>query len=91
MSLKQTTLGPWKNVEKRYPVGSTANAVIVNVVNYGAFAQLAEGIVGLNHISKMSTDSMDASPANIVNAGDKIKVRVIEISKNHKRISLSMT
>ena len=67
------------------------SAVIVNVMSYGAFAQIEEGIVGLIHISKMSADPMDASPANIVNKGNKIKVRVIEISKKSKRISLSMT
>ena len=90
LSLKQLTSNPWENAEEKYPVGSTIRGIVTNVVNYGAFVQLEEGIDGLIHISEMSTDSRDVLPSDIVNKGDEVEVVVIKISKNSRRISLSM-
>lgn len=90
LSLKQLTSDPWENAEEKYPIGSTILGIVVNVVNYGAFVQLEEGIDGLIHISEMLTESRDTLPLDIVNRGDEVEVIVIRISKDSRRISLRM-
>ena len=90
LSLKQLTNDPWKNVEEKYPVGSTVRGIVVSIVNYGAFVQLEEGIDGLIHISEMPINSRDALPSDIVNKDDEVEVTVLKISKDSRRISLRM-
>ena len=90
LSLKQMTSDPWENVEDKYPVGSTVRGVVVNIVNYGAFVQLEEGIDGLIHISEMPLDPNNAIPSAILNKNDEIEVIILKISKDSGRISLSI-
>lgn len=90
LSLKQLTSDPWENAEEIYPIGSTIRGIVINVVDYGAFVQLEEGIDGLIHISEMPTESRDTLPLDIVNRGDEVEVIVIRISTDSRRISLRM-
>lgn len=90
LSLKRLTSDPWENAEERYPVGSAVRGIVVNIVNYGAFVQLEEGIDGLIHISEMPTDSRHTLPSDIINRGDTVEVLVIRISEDSRRISLRM-
>ena len=80
---------PWKNVEVKYPIGSKVSGVVVNIVNYGAFVQLEEGIVGLIHVSEMPLVLNNVSPLDILNMGDELEVTILEIRKDLQRISLS--
>ncbi len=90
LSLKQMTSNPWEDVEDKYPIGSTVQGTVVNIVHYGAFLQLEEGVVGLLHVSEMSHTDGSIATTNFLNEGDEVKVVVLEVSKNTKRISLSM-
>ncbi len=90
LSLKQMTSNPWEDVEDKYPIGSTVQGTVVNIVHYGAFLQLEEGVVGLLHVSEMSHTDDSIATTNFLNEGDEVKVVVLEVSKNTKRISLSM-
>ena len=90
LSLKQLTNDPWENAEEKYPVGSKIRGIVTNVVHYGAFIQLEEGIDGLIHISEMPTNSRDVLASDILNKDDEVEVTVIRISKDSRRISLRM-
>lgn len=90
LSLKQMTSDPWENVKDKYPIGSKVSGVVVNIVDYGAFVQLEEGIVGLIHVSEMPLILNNVSPLDLLNKDDELEVTVIKISKDSKRISLSI-
>ena len=90
LGLKQMTEDPWQNVEEKYPIGSTVHGVVVNIVNYGAFLQLEEGVEGLIHVSEMAWTRRNVAPSRIVNKGDDIEAVVLEISREDKRISLGL-
>ena len=90
LGLKQKTPDPWMDIEAKYPVGSTVRGVVVNIVNYGAFLQLEEGVEGLIHVSEMAWTRRNVAPSRIVNKGDEIEAVVLEISRDDKRISLGL-
>ena len=90
LGLKQMTEDPWENIDEKYPVGSNVHGVVVNIVNYGAFLQLEEGVEGLIHVSEMAWTRRNVAPSRIVNKGDEIEAVVLEISKADKRISLGL-
>ena len=90
LSLKQMTNDPWESAEEKYPVRSTIQGTVTNIVNFGAFVQLEEGIEGLIHVSKMPLDANNTFPSDFMNKNDEVEVIVLEISKDSKRISLGM-
>ena len=90
LGLKQLQPSPWKNVEDRYPVGTRLNGEVTNVMNYGAFVRIEDGLEGLVHISEMSWTKRVNHPSELVNVGDKVEVVVLDINKEKKEISLGM-
>ena len=90
LGLKQKTPDPWANIEEKYPVGAPVRGVVVNIVNYGAFLQLEEGVEGLIHVSEMAWTRRNVAPSRIVNKGDEVEAIVLEISREDKRISLGL-
>lgn len=90
LGLKQTESSPWEEIEAKFPVGSRIKGEVVNIMSYGAFIRLDEGIEGLVHISEMSWTRRVNHPSEIVNPGDEVEVVVLEIDKNKQEISLGM-
>ncbi|MBX6314195.1 MAG: 30S ribosomal protein S1, partial [Isosphaeraceae bacterium] len=90
LGLKQKTASPWQDVERKYPVGTRVTGEVVNVMSYGAFVKLEEGIEGLVHISEMSWTKRINHPSELVSIGDKIDVVVLGINKEKQEISLGM-
>jgi small subunit ribosomal protein S1 len=90
LGLKQKSASPWDQVEERYPVSSTHKGEVVNVMSYGAFVKLEEGIEGLVHISEMSWTKRISHPNELVHVGDEINVVVLGINKEKQEISLGM-
>ena len=90
LGLKQKTSSPWDDVERRYPVGARVKGKVVNVMNYGVFIRLEDGIEGLVHISEMSWTRRLAHPGEIVNLGDEIEVIVLNVNKEKQEISLGI-
>ena len=90
LGLKQKSASPWDNVEEKYPIGSKIRGSVVNVMSYGAFVKLEEGIEGLVHISEMSWTKRISHPSELVEVGDEIGVVVLGISKEKQEISLGM-
>jgi len=90
LGLKQKSASPWQSVEDKYPVGSVIKGTVVNLMTYGAFVKLEEGIEGLVHISEMSWTKRLGHPNEIVNVDDEIEVVVLAINKEKHEISLGM-
>jgi small subunit ribosomal protein S1 len=90
LGLKQKFPSPWENVETKYPVGSRVTGEVVNVMSYGAFVKLEDGIEGLVHISEMSWTKRVNHPSELVNIGDEVEVMVLGINTEKQEISLGM-
>jgi small subunit ribosomal protein S1 len=90
LGLKQKTSSPWDDVEQRYPLGARVKGKVVNVMNYGVFVRLEDGIEGLVHISEMSWTRRLAHPGEIVNLGDEIEVIVLNVNREKQEISLGI-
>ncbi len=90
LGLKQKTSSPWADVEVRYPVGAKVKGKVVNVMSYGVFVRLEDGIEGLVHISEMSWTKRLAHPGEMVNLGDEIEVVVLNVNKEKQEISLGL-
>lgn len=90
LGLKQKSASPWEQVEEKYPVGSRVKGTVVNVMTYGAFVKLEEGIEGLVHISEMSWTKRISHPSELVHIDDEVEVVVLGINKDKQEISLGM-
>ncbi|MEG0476865.1 MAG: 30S ribosomal protein S1 [Raoultibacter sp.] len=89
LGLKQTTEDPWIKLVENYPIGTIVDGKVTKIVPFGAFIELGDNVEGLVHISEMSLKHID-SPAQVVHVGDEVKVKVMEINPERRRISLSM-
>ena len=89
LGLKQTTEDPWIKLVENYPVGSIVDGKVTKIVPFGAFVELGSNVEGLVHISEMSPRHIDA-PQQVVHVGDVVKVKVMDINSDRRRISLSM-
>jgi len=90
LGLKQKSASPWENVAGKYPVNSTVKGSVVNVMTYGAFVKLEDGIEGLVHISEMSWTKRISHPSELVQIDDEIEVVVLRIDEQKQEISLGM-
>ncbi|RME04767.1 MAG: 30S ribosomal protein S1 [Planctomycetota bacterium] len=90
LGLKQLTPNPWENVEEKYPVGTHLKGTVVNILPYGAFVKLEEGIEGLVHISEMSWTRRINHPSDIVSLGQEVDVVILDVNKEKQEISLSI-
>jgi small subunit ribosomal protein S1 len=89
LSLKRLHPDPWQTVEQRYKVGEMVEGVITNVVDFGAFACIEEGLEGLIHVSELAEGHF-LHPRNVVREGDTIKARILNIDGRNRRLGLSL-
>jgi len=90
LGLKQKTASPWENVESNYPIGSRVKGTVVNIMNYGVFVRLEDGIEGLIHISEMSWTKRLAHPTEMLNIADEVEAVVLSVNKDKQEISLGL-
>lgn len=90
LGLKQLGSDPWSEVEQTYPVGTIIKARVTNLTDYGCFAEIAEGIEGLVHVSEMDHTNKNIHPSKVVQVGDEVNVMVLEIDGERRRISLGI-
>lgn len=90
LGLKQLGSDPWSEVEQTYPVGTITKARVTNLTDYGCFAEIAEGIEGLVHVSEMDHTNKNIHPSKVVQVGDEVNVMVLEIDGERRRISLGI-
>ena len=90
LGLKQIHNDPWENVESNYAVGGIYEADVSNITDYGCFAQLEEGIEGLIHLTELDWTSKNIHPSKVVEMNEKIKVMILDIDHEKRRISLGL-
>lgn len=90
LGLKQNTKNPWNNIEERYPVSTQVKGRVVNLVPYGAFVELEDGVEGLVHVTEVSWTKRVTKPSEVFQVGDEIDAVIIEVQKEEQKISLSV-
>ena len=88
-SVKDLTEDPYKNLTKKYEVGKIYDGEVVKIMDYGCFIKLEEGIEGLIHSSELDWTNKNIHPSKVLNNSQKIKVKIVTIDEEAKRISLS--
>ena len=89
LSIKQTKPHPWETIEEDYPVGMILEGAVIRILTFGAIIELSEGVTGLLHISQISNDKI-RKVEDVLNVGDVLKVRVLEVLKDERKVKLSM-
>ena len=89
LSLRQLGQDPWDHIEKRYPAGAIIEGEVTKTKKYGAFLQIGDGIEGLLHISELAWEHVEHTE-DVVQVGQKLKVRVLQADRTRRRISLSL-
>ncbi|WP_145542860.1 30S ribosomal protein S1 [Virgibacillus sp. SK37] len=89
LSHKNTLPGPWTNIEERISSGDTLEGTVKRLVNFGAFVEVLPGVEGLVHISQIANRHI-GTPQEVLEVGQKVNVKVLDINESEKRISLSI-
>ncbi|MCJ2160698.1 30S ribosomal protein S1 [Lentilactobacillus kefiri] len=89
LSIKQTLPEPWDGIEEKAPVGSVLEGTVKRLVDFGAFVEVFPGVEGLVHISQIAHEHID-TPADVLKVGEKIKVKVLDVDTDRKRLALSI-
>ena len=90
LGLKQTQKNPWDQIEERFPAGQKVRGKITNLVPYGAFVELEEGVEGLIHVSELSWTKRIMRPSDILTVGQEVEAVVLGVNKEEQKISLGL-
>ncbi len=89
LSLKRLRPDPWRTVDQRFAVGQVVDVIVTNVVDFGAFASLEDGLEGLVHVSELA-EGQFLHPRNVVTEGQSIRARILSIDGRARRMGLSL-
>ncbi|PRR78824.1 30S ribosomal protein S1 [Clostridium liquoris] len=89
LGLKDVAEDPWKLAISKYKVGEIVEGKVVKLLDFGAFVELEDGLEGLVHITEISDDRI-LKPSDVLNIGDRVKVKILEIDEEAKKMSLSI-
>jgi small subunit ribosomal protein S1 len=89
LSLKRQRPNPWADADSRYHVGQVLEGTVTNVVSFGAFVRLEEGLEGLIHVSELAAGNL-MNPRNAVREGERVRVRVLNVDCERRRLGLSL-
>ena len=89
LGYKKEEDNPWEKLKNKYPIGSEFEAPVVSITKFGAFVRILPGIDGLVHISEISNERVN-KVSDVLKVGDMVKVKLINVDFDRKRISLSM-
>ena len=90
LGLKQTQKNPWDQIEERFPAGQRVKGKITNLVPYGAFVEIEEGVEGLIHVSELSWTKRIMRPSDILTGGQEVEAVVLGVNKEEQKISLGL-
>lgn len=90
LGMKQTQRNPWENIEERYPIGHHVKGKITNLVPYGAFVEVEEGVEGLIHVSELSWTKRITRPSDVLSVGQEVESVVLGINIDEQKISLGV-
>lgn len=88
LGMKQLQNNPWDRIEERFPVGSTIKGKVVNLVPYGAFIEIQEGVEGLVHVTELSWTKRISKPSEVLRIGQEVEAVILGIQKEEQKISL---
>ena len=90
LSLKKMCPNPWETIMERYKPGQVVEAVVKNIVSYGAFVRLEEGVDGLIHVSELGDNGEEISPWDVLTEDQKVTVEIIHLDAKEQRLGLSL-
>ena len=90
LGLKQTQRNPWDKIEERFAVGAKVKGKVTNLMPYGAFVELEEGVEGLIHVSELSWTKRIARPSDVLTMGQELEAIVLGVNKDEQKISLGV-
>jgi small subunit ribosomal protein S1 len=90
LGLKQLTENPWDAIIEKYPVESVIEGKVVSIMDYGVFVEIEPGVEGLVHVSEMFWTKKIRHPSRVLSMGDAIKVMVLDVNPDNRRISLGL-
>jgi small subunit ribosomal protein S1 len=90
LGMKQLGDDPWVDLKERFPPGTVCDAKVTNLTDYGCFTEILEGVEGLVHVSEMDWTNRNVHPSRVVSVGDDVKVMVLDIDVERRRISLGI-
>ncbi len=90
LGLKQNQKNPWEETEARFPVGSKVKGKVTNLVPYGAFVEIEEGVEGLIHVSELSWTKRITRPSDVLTVGQELEAVVLGVNKEEQKISLGV-
>ena len=90
LGLKQLQANPWNRIEERFPIGQKVRGKVTNLMPYGAFVQIEEGIEGLIHVSELSWTKRIVRPSDVLTLGQEVEAVVLGVNKEDQKISLGV-
>ncbi len=90
LGMKPLESNPWEGMQGRFSNGEVLKGKITNITDYGAFVDLGDGIEGLVHVSEMSWTKKNTHPSKLVQQGQEVEVKVLDVDMSKQRISLGM-
>ena len=90
LGLKQMVDDPWVNIDRRYPIKSRVFGKVTNMLDYGCFIEIEDGIEGLVHMSEMDWANKNIHPSKLLGLGDEVEVMILDIDAERRRISLGI-
>ena len=90
LGLKQCANNPWDNIAARFPVGAKVKGKVVNLVNYGAFVEIEQGVEGLVHVTELSWTKRVAKPSDVLKVGQEVEAVILGVNKEEQKISLGL-
>lgn len=90
LGLKQTQKNPWEETENRFPIGTKIKGKVTNLVPYGAFVEIEEGVEGLIHVSELSWTKRITRPSDVLSIGQEVEAVVLGVNKEEQKISLGV-
>jgi small subunit ribosomal protein S1 len=90
LGLKQCNSNPWENIERKFPVGAHIKGKVVNLVAYGAFIEIEQGVEGLVHISELSWTKRISKPGEVLKIGQELEAVILGVNKEEQKISLGV-
>ncbi|QCI26770.1 30S ribosomal protein S1 [Buchnera aphidicola (Thelaxes californica)] len=90
LGLKQLGEDPWVAISTKYPEGIKIDGRVTNLTDYGCFVEIQEGVEGLVHVSEMDWTNKNIHPSKLVNINETVKVMVLDIDEDRRRISLGL-
>jgi len=90
LGLKQALGDPWTDAAQKFPTGSVVEGTVVNIMKFGAFVRVAEGIEGMIHVSDISAEKRINHPQDVLRVGQTVKAQVLELDVEKRRLKLGM-